>query len=234
MPSEFSFEATSSTRWSKLNRIGFFGDQNIVFRLILSLLIFLPHAKCSEKMAPQGDNTAAAAFATAAAASCCAVWAVWRLRKERESFFQEKLHAETALTKALKLRAEERLGRTNAERRLRCFQKNQDAADLESECEPSRLSPPPSFQSPPPFSAPGGKAGESPQQRSVATNEQRLVYQPIGFLESCYRERRGTPRQGMLAPAARSKLRILPKVVQAAALEGIEEFSHVCVFPSKI
>ena len=38
----------------------------------------------------------------------------------------------------------------------------------------------------------------------------------------------------MLAPAARSKLRILPKVVQAAALEGIEEFSHVCVFPSTI
>ena len=143
-------------------------------------------------MARRGDTTTAvAAFATAAAASCCAVWVVWRLRKERERFFQEKLQAETALTKALKLRAEERLGRTNAERRLRCFQQNQ-------------------------------------------ANEQRLVYQPIGYLESCFRERRGTPRQGMLAPAARSKLRILPKVVQAAALEGIEEFSHVCVFPFTI
>jgi tRNA-Thr(GGU) m(6)t(6)A37 methyltransferase TsaA len=59
-----------------------------------------------------------------------------------------------------------------------------------------------------------------------ARAENILRYQPIGYLESPFRERRGTPRQGGLAPSVRSKLRLLSSVVQAAALEGIEGFSH--------
>ena len=52
-------------------------------------------------------------------------------------------------------------------------------------------------------------------------------FRPIGTIESCYMERRGTPRQGLLAPAARSRLRLNRQVVQPEALEGLEGFSHV-------
>ena len=53
-------------------------------------------------------------------------------------------------------------------------------------------------------------------------------YTPVGYMESCFVERRGTPRQGMLAPEARAKLRIRASVVQpAAALDGLSGFSHV-------
>ena len=53
-------------------------------------------------------------------------------------------------------------------------------------------------------------------------------YRPIGWLESCFVERRGTPRQGLLVPAARSRLRIDARVIQPqASLDGLEGFSHV-------
>jgi len=53
-------------------------------------------------------------------------------------------------------------------------------------------------------------------------------YRPIGRIESCYVERRGTPRQGLLVTEARSRLRLDPQVIQpSAALEGLEGYSHV-------
>lgn len=55
----------------------------------------------------------------------------------------------------------------------------------------------------------------------------RFTYIPIGTLASCFMDRRGTPRQGMLAPAARAELKIDSRVIQPSALEGLEAFSHV-------
>ena len=54
------------------------------------------------------------------------------------------------------------------------------------------------------------------------------AYPPIGYLTSCYVERRGTPRQGCLVPSARAQLKVSSQTVQAvAALDGLAQFSHV-------
>lgn len=51
--------------------------------------------------------------------------------------------------------------------------------------------------------------------------------QIIGFLESCYQRKFGTPRQPQLAPSASARLRILPEFEPLHSLEGLEEFSHI-------
>ena len=50
---------------------------------------------------------------------------------------------------------------------------------------------------------------------------------PIGYLESCFVNRNGTPRQPGLAPAARSKLRFAWGTSPEHTLDGLERFSHV-------
>jgi len=50
--------------------------------------------------------------------------------------------------------------------------------------------------------------------------------QPIGRIESCYRQCVGTPRQGMLVPSSRAYLQ-LSSNVSPEALDGLEEFSHL-------
>ncbi|HAM35073.1 MAG TPA: tRNA (N6-threonylcarbamoyladenosine(37)-N6)-methyltransferase TrmO [Elusimicrobia bacterium] len=49
----------------------------------------------------------------------------------------------------------------------------------------------------------------------------------IGVIESCFREKFGTPRQGALVPEAPARLRIRPEFMPEHALQGLEEFSHV-------
>lgn len=50
--------------------------------------------------------------------------------------------------------------------------------------------------------------------------------QPIGTIESCYRQCVGTPRQGLLVPSSRAAM-VLKSNVSPEALDGLEEFSHV-------
>ena len=50
--------------------------------------------------------------------------------------------------------------------------------------------------------------------------------QPIGHIESCYRQCVGTPRQGMLVPSSRASL-VLTTNMSPESLDGLEEFSHV-------
>jgi hypothetical protein len=50
---------------------------------------------------------------------------------------------------------------------------------------------------------------------------------PIGFVRSVFRDRRGTPRQGCLAPAAVAKLELAPSVQARDSLLGLHEFSHL-------
>lgn len=62
---------------------------------------------------------------------------------------------------------------------------------------------------------------------AVAQAEHFPVY-PIGSVRSCFRECRGTPRQGLYAPSTRGKI-VFEKRVPSAALDGLQEFSHVWV-----
>ena len=52
-------------------------------------------------------------------------------------------------------------------------------------------------------------------------------FRVIGILESCFREKFGTPRQPHLVPASSAKLRIYPQFFPGHSLEGLSEFSHV-------
>jgi|MDTB01.3.fsa_nt_gb tRNA (Thr-GGU) A37 N-methylase len=50
--------------------------------------------------------------------------------------------------------------------------------------------------------------------------------QPIGAIESCYRQCVGTPRQGLLVPSSRASM-VLKSNVSPEAIDGLDEFSHV-------
>ena len=50
--------------------------------------------------------------------------------------------------------------------------------------------------------------------------------QPIGHIQSCYRNCIGTPRQGLLVPSSRASI-VLASNVSPESLDGLEEFSHV-------
>jgi tRNA (adenine37-N6)-methyltransferase len=56
--------------------------------------------------------------------------------------------------------------------------------------------------------------------------EQGFFVQPIGVVESCYRQCVGTPRQGLLVPLSRASVQ-LTKNMNGEAMDGLEEFSHV-------
>lgn len=51
-------------------------------------------------------------------------------------------------------------------------------------------------------------------------------FQPIGFIESCFPTRFGTPRQAGLAPDAWGVLRLRPELNLGDGLDGLEAFSH--------
>lgn len=52
-------------------------------------------------------------------------------------------------------------------------------------------------------------------------------FQAIGVLESCFREKFGTPRQPCLVPDSQARLRIYPQYFPGHSLAGLAEFSHV-------
>ncbi|MBI3553570.1 MAG: tRNA (N6-threonylcarbamoyladenosine(37)-N6)-methyltransferase TrmO [Elusimicrobia bacterium] len=49
----------------------------------------------------------------------------------------------------------------------------------------------------------------------------------IGFLESCFAEKFGAPRQPGLVPAAAARLKIRKEFIPEQSLKGLGEFSHV-------
>jgi len=51
--------------------------------------------------------------------------------------------------------------------------------------------------------------------------------QPIGHLRSVWKERNGTPRQGLLVPASRASLQLRSDINPVHALDGLQNFSHV-------
>lgn len=71
------------------------------------------------------------------------------------------------------------------------------------------------------------------RQNRLDANEKDIQngfhYQPIAFAESPFPDRRGTPRQPLLVPAARGYLRFQKKLVQLAHFEELKHFSHIWV-----
>lgn len=60
------------------------------------------------------------------------------------------------------------------------------------------------------------------------SNADGYKFQPIGFVRSCFPDRRGTPRQGLLVAGARARIE-MSKHIDKPALEGLEKFSHIWV-----
>lgn len=54
------------------------------------------------------------------------------------------------------------------------------------------------------------------------------TFDAIGHVESCFAQRRGTPRQGSLVPAARARIK-LRSTIPPSSLECLDQFSHVWV-----
>ena len=52
------------------------------------------------------------------------------------------------------------------------------------------------------------------------------MFKPIGFLDSCFREKFGTPRQSGLVAEARATL-TLTADINAECLQGLDGFSHI-------
>ncbi len=57
----------------------------------------------------------------------------------------------------------------------------------------------------------------------------RNKMQPIGLIKSCFKEKFGIPRQSGLIPTAEASLQLLPPYACAAAVRGLEEFSHIWI-----
>ena len=58
---------------------------------------------------------------------------------------------------------------------------------------------------------------------------QGFTFRPIGTICSPFRDRRGTPRQPILVPAARGKIMFDRNVIQHAHFKELKDFSHVWV-----
>lgn len=53
--------------------------------------------------------------------------------------------------------------------------------------------------------------------------------EPIAYIESCYRDKFGTPRQPGLSPKAWAKIKLRPDLHPEQALEGLDGFSHLWI-----
>ena len=79
------------------------------------------------------------------------------------------------------------------------------------------------------FARPARKTTGVRLMASAGWSDEFLNMRPIGRIESCWKEKFGTPRQGSLAPDSRATLRLdLPDRLHALhTTEGLAEFSHV-------
>lgn len=54
-------------------------------------------------------------------------------------------------------------------------------------------------------------------------------FEPIGIIRSCFKEKFGIPRQGILIPESRGRIEFLPPFDQADAFRGIDAYSHLWI-----
>ncbi len=67
------------------------------------------------------------------------------------------------------------------------------------------------------------------QQLNELRNNNGYTYQVIGTIDSPFIDRRGTPRQPLLVPAAKAYIRFNKQLIQKAHYEELKQFSHVWV-----
>jgi len=59
--------------------------------------------------------------------------------------------------------------------------------------------------------------------------DESFTFKPIGFIESCYRQKFGTPRQPGLVKQATANLVFQPEYSKSEIFRGIEQFSHLWI-----
>jgi tRNA (Thr-GGU) A37 N-methylase len=69
-----------------------------------------------------------------------------------------------------------------------------------------------------------GPASNTPASQQL----QRFGFEALGYIDSCFKLKYGTPRQGAVVPTSRASL-TLARTVDAASVEGLEAYSHVWV-----
>ena len=57
----------------------------------------------------------------------------------------------------------------------------------------------------------------------------KVPIEVIGYINSCFSEKFGTPRQSGLAPSAEARLRLVEPFNRREMVRGLEEFSHVWI-----
>lgn len=65
------------------------------------------------------------------------------------------------------------------------------------------------------------------EERQLLQTKSETGFTPIGFLDSPFKTRFGTPRQPGLVPLAEARLKIRKDLHPQLALQGLEQFSHV-------
>jgi hypothetical protein len=76
-----------------------------------------------------------------------------------------------------------------------------------------------------------GRTNAEREAREAIQRQQELTgyaYESVGHVQSCFNERRGTPRQSMLVPASRGRIKFRT-TIPPAALECVDQFSHLWV-----
>ncbi len=58
---------------------------------------------------------------------------------------------------------------------------------------------------------------------------ENYTFEPIGFIQSCFREKFGIPRQSGLVPEAGAVLEIVPPFQRRECFRSIEAFSHIWI-----
>jgi len=78
------------------------------------------------------------------------------------------------------------------------------------------------------------RVGRTKAERALRERKQEQlqleghVFNPIGYVDSCFPGRCGAPRQGILAPSTRARL-VLSSHISPFAIEGLQEYSHLWV-----
>ena len=66
-------------------------------------------------------------------------------------------------------------------------------------------------------------------RQKISENQEKkgYTYEPIAVIESPFPDRRGTPRQPQLVPAAKGKIRFSKDLIQTGHFEELSGFSHI-------
>ena len=69
---------------------------------------------------------------------------------------------------------------------------------------------------------------DSNPRSDYAASETAFAIKPIGYLESCFREKFGTPRQSGFVMGAKARFTLVNEI-NSSCLEGLEDFGYIWV-----